>query len=290
MKLVSFLILLLAAAAYPQELNCRVIVNYEGLPVINRELLPDFGPIIEDYLNKTRFTNQNWEGDKIDCTFNIFFTSASSETNYSAQVVVVSQRSIYKSINKSAMLTINDGQWSFSYERGQALYAHQASFDPLTSFLDFYAYVIIGFDMDSWELLGGTPYFSKAMDIINLGAASRFSAGWERSSAAYSRRGLVEDILNEKYRPFREAIYQYHYGIDLFEQNKAAGQQRMVTLINTLEEMRTKTNINSVFVRTFFDVKSGEIIDRLRDYDKEIFKTLKRLDPARASRYDEVLK
>lgn len=68
------------------------------------------------------------------CLYNIF-TGASSETDYSAQVVIISTRPIYKSTRQSPMVTINDGNWSFRYVPNQALYANQATFDPLTSFL-----------------------------------------------------------------------------------------------------------------------------------------------------------
>jgi hypothetical protein len=97
------------------------------------------------------------------------------------------------------MVTINDGQWSFQYQKGQALYANQTTFDALSSFLDFYANIIIGFDWDTWEEFGGTKYFRRAQDIINLGASSSNAQGWQSSSSTYNRWGLVNDILAEKY-------------------------------------------------------------------------------------------
>ncbi|MEJ2104983.1 MAG: DUF4835 family protein, partial [Ignavibacteriaceae bacterium] len=149
--IIIFLIFNLSILA--QELNCRVDVNFESLPVNNRELLAEFAGIIESYMNTTRFTDLDW-GQKIDCSLSIFFTAASSDVDYTAQIVVVSQRPIYQSTNNSPILTINDGQWQFKWERGQALYATRSTFDPLTSFLDYYALIIIGMDEDTWEPLG----------------------------------------------------------------------------------------------------------------------------------------
>ena len=210
MKSLGIIIILLTINTFSQELNCKVTVNYESIPTGNRELLSDFANSIEDYLNKTRFTDK-WEVDKIDCAFNIFFIGASSDVNYTAQAVITSQRPIYQSAKNSLMLSINDGQWSFTYEKNQTLYPTQSVFDPLTSFLDYYAYIIIGFNEDSYDELLGNPFFTKAFDIVNLGANSSFRTGWEKSSGSYTRRGLVEDLLNEKYRPFREAFFNYHY-------------------------------------------------------------------------------
>ena len=291
MKTIFSLIFLVYSVSFGQELNCKVTVNYESIPVVNRELLVDFAQTIEDYMNKTKFTDK-WDGDKIECALTIFFTGASSEINYSAQAVVTSQRPIYNSTKNSLMLSINDAQWSFVYEKNQTLYATQSIFDPLTSFLDYYAYVIIGFDLDSYEELSGSTYFTKAFDIVNLGATSGFRIGWEKSSSSYSRRGLVEDLLNEKFRFFREAYFNYHYnGLDLFTDKRQAAFKNITKLIDVLDMMRTKVDINSVLIKTFFDAKSGEIIEYLRTYpDKSIFNKLKKIDPPHALKYDDAVK
>jgi hypothetical protein len=290
MKFLITLLFAISSLLYSQELNCTVTVNSESLPVESRDLLADFSNSIETYINQTRFTDQNWDFPKINCAFSIFVTSASDETHYQAQIVVTSQREIYKSNNKSLMLSINDGQWSFEYVKGQPLYSRQSVFEPITGLLNYYAYVIIGFDADSWNELGGTPYFTKAYDIVNLGANSNFKTGWDRNSSSYSRRGLVEDLLNEKYRPFREAIYDYYYGIDIYEKNKAEGQKEIVKLVNTLVNLKNKVDLTGVFVKVFFDAKYGELIDRLKSYpDKSVFENLKKIDPAHLAKYDEAL-
>ena len=289
-KYFSLIFIFSSFLKFAQELDCTVTVNYESLPVSNRELLTDFGAAVEDYMNKTRFSNDNWDAEKIICSMNIFFTSASSDVDYSAQVVVTSQRPIYKTDRNSLMLTVNDGKWSFKYEKGQAFYANQSTFEPITSFLDYYAKIILGLDWDSFESLAGSPFFAEALNICNLGANSQKSEGWVRSSSTYSRMGLAEDLLNEKYRQFRESIYDYHLGIDYFSINKKIGQDKIVKLINTLESLRTKIDLNSVVIKTFFDAKSGEIIEYLSDYpDKSVFTTLKKIDPPHMSKYEEAM-
>ena len=290
MKYTLIIFLLFNITILSQELNCRVDVNFESLPVNNRDLLSDFASVIENYLNTTRYTNEDW-GQKIDCSMSIFFTGASSDIDYSAQIVVVSQRPIYQSTNNSPILTVNDGQWQFKYQKGQALYANQTTFDPLTSFLDYYAFIIIGMDVDTFEPLGGTPYFKRAQDIVNLGASSGANLGWLSSSSTYSRWGLVNEILSTTYSFLRNSIFDYHYGIDIFAQNKQLGQEKILSLVDVLWIMYQKLgNINSVFVRTFFDAKSGEIIDHLRDYpDPELFSKLKKIDPPHSAKYDELI-
>ncbi len=289
MKKIFLMLLLISSYNYSQELNCNVIVNFQNVPVQNRELLVDFKNVVENYMNTSRFTDLNWDGDKIDCSLNIFFTSAGSDVDYGAQIVVVSQRPVYQSTRNSALLTINDAAWSFRYEVGQSMYANLDAFDPLTSLLDYYALIIIAFDMDTWEEFGGTPYFNKAFDIVNLASSSTNRNGWLSSNKIYNRWGLVSDALNEKYATFRSDIFDYHYGIDIFAQNKALGQAKIVELIDGLYDLLERTGIiKSVLIQTFFNAKFGEITDHLKGYpDRTIFTKLKKIDPSHAGRYDQ---
>lgn len=292
MRYLIFFLLFLYPISFGQELNCRVTVNYEGLAVNNRELLADFSSVVESYMNTTQFTSEQWDGLKIDCSLTIFFTSAANETDYSAQVVIVSTRPVFKSTRQTPMLTISDANWSFRYVPNQALYANQATFDPLTSFLDFYANIIIGFDWETWSDLGGTPYFKKAFDILNLSVSSPYKKGWEQSSASYSKWGLCNDLLNDKYRSFREALFEYHYGVDEYQIRKKDGQDKLVNMITVLEDMQKKVGItNSVLIKQFFDTKNGEFVELLRDYpDNGVFARLKKIDPSHAAKYDEMIR
>ncbi len=290
MKYLFALFLAASSILFAQELNCTVTVNLQSIPTSTRDNLAGFQSAVESYMNQTKFTD-GWEGNKINCAFTILFLSASNNVHYTAQIIVSSQREIYKSTNSSLMLTINDNNWSFIYEKNQSLIADFSNFDPLTSLLNYYAYVIIGYDMDSWNEFGGTDYYSKAYDIVNLGASGKNSTGWEKNSNSYSRRGLVDDLLNDKFRPFREAFYQYHYGIDYYEQNKANGQKYIVKAINILDALRSKIDLSSVIIKVFFDAKSGEIIERLKDYPNknEVFKALKKIDPAHSAKYEAAM-
>ena len=289
---ILILVLISFTISFSQELNCSVTVNYEGLSVENRDLLVDFASVIESYMNTTQFTGQAWKGQKIDCSLTIFFTGASSENDYSAQVVVVSTRPVFKSTRQSPMITISDPNWSFRYVPNQSLYANQVTFDALTTFLDFYGNMIIGFDWETWAELGGTPYFNKAFNLLNLSLGSPYNKGWEQSSSSYSRWGLCQDLLNDKYRAFREAFYVYHYAVDEFQIRKKDAQDKIVNFIATLEEMQKKVGLgNSVILKQFSDSKYGELIELLRDYpDYKIFERLKKIDPQHAAKYDEMLK
>ncbi|MCH7974783.1 MAG: DUF4835 family protein [Bacteroidetes bacterium] len=291
MKYLFFLLFSFPIIINAQELNCTVRINVENLETFYRDFLDDFANSVEDYMNKTKFYVGEWEGERIECSMDIFFTSASNEVNYAAQVVVTSQREIYNSINYTRMLTVSDNSWTFSYKEGQSFYQYETSFDQLTSFLDFYAYVIIGFDLDSYAELGGSPYFSKALNIVNFAVTGGASNSWLSTTGTYSRRKLVQELLDEKYRPFREGFYDYFYGIDVYSQNKKVAQREIVKFVDKVAAIKDKIDIRSMLLKTFFDVKYGEIIEKLKGYqDKRgVLLKLMKIDPAHAAKYDEAI-
>lgn len=277
-----------------QELDATVTINVEQLPTASRERLDYFANQIKDYLNNTKFTHKAWEGDRIKCSFNIFFSSSNDETSYAAQMVVTSQRPIEGTKLGSLMMSIMDNTWAFKYEKNQAMYFNRADFDPLTSLLDFYAYLMIGFDADSYRPLEGTEYFQKALDITVRGASSSSSKGWQLESNAYNRRALIDNLLNAKYQQFRQDYFDYHYnGLDLFYTNdqRQIAYNNIVKLIKNLEKMKDQLDIRSVLMKVFFDAKAGEFVETLKNYpDKSIFNSLKKIDPPHISKYDEAMK
>ncbi|MBU2445844.1 MAG: DUF4835 family protein [Bacteroidetes bacterium] len=272
-----------------QEIQLSVNVNVEPLAVQYREYLTSFKNLIEDYVNKNRWTDVNWTGPKIPLTMSILFRSASSSNRYSAQVVITSQRPIYGTQKVSLMLKHMDTNWDFIYDRNQTLYFNPNMFDPLTSFLEYYVYIALGLDFDSYEQAGGTAYFSKALSIANQGASSSFSGGWQKGEATFSRSDFVSEILNEKYQDFRKSYFEYHYnGLDLQSENPKAPASKLVQFIKTIEELRAKVFSRSMFLRVFFDTKYLEFCEVLSNYrDKNIFETLKKIDPAHISAYEE---
>ncbi len=284
------ILLLLPAIMLGQELNAKVEINFEQLPNEAKERLKNFDRDIQEYLNNNRFSNTNWEWDRIDCNFTIFFMSA-DDTKYKAQLVVTSQRPIENSQSSSLMLNIRDDKWSFDYEPSQSMMFNSSEFDPLLSFLNYYAYVILAFDADSYNPNGGTTLFNKALDLCVRGGSSTSKDGWELTRDSFSRRALIDDVLSGAFSQFREDYFEYHYnGLDIFNQDKNLAQKNIVGLVNNFYEKKDMIDTRSVLKRVFFSAKSGEIVQYLSDYpDKTIFQKLMVIDPPNTSKYQEAL-
>lgn len=291
MKKIFFaIIFVIGTVSFAQELNAKVTINTEHLQTLGRDNLENFDQIVEDYLNNNKFTEGDWEGELINCNFAIFFTSSNDNT-YNAQVVITSQRPIYNSDVISPMLRIQDVNMSFNYEKNQSLYFNPSEFDPLLSFLDYYAYLIIGMDMDSYQPLGGTNYFNRASDIAVLGSNSSFSKGWALATNSYNKRGLVEDLLRSNFQQFRIDLYDYYYnGLDMMNENKEEATQNVVKLVKDLDGIYNKISRMNLLLKVFFDTKYKELYNYLKDYpDKSVLQTLTKIDPTHISTYEQAL-
>ena len=291
---ILFLILTLAltwpANVFAQELDCEATVNYESIPTTNKEFLVDFANQVKTYLNSYKWTTVDLEGERIKCSIQIFFLSVTGGTRYSAQIFVGSQRLIYQGDGKTtAVVRILDDKWDFVYEKNQPLYHNEYRFDPLASLLDFYAYIIIGFDFDTHESLSGTPYFLRASNIQSLASSTSYSRGWVKVTGSYTRAGLIEEILNSRYSSLREGFYQYHFnGLDLLSSEKRQAYETLVDVINQFGNFRKTEGANVLFIRIFFDTKYLELADIFTDYwDPDIFNKLNAIDPSHQRYYDE---
>jgi len=163
----------------------------------------------------------------------------------------------------------------------------------LTSILAFYAYFIIGMDYDTFSLKGGTPYFTEAQNIVSNAQVSPL-AGWKSNEAGKRNRFyLVDNILHQLFEPLRECSYEYHRkGVDMLYDDKIAGRQAIFDALSKLNKVAA-TRPNSVNTLNFVQAKRDEIKSLYSDAElkdkNEMVNLLKRIDPANASRYQEIL-
>jgi hypothetical protein len=291
----KWLVLLLTFASFSiaaaQEINATVTLNYDALGGTDRENVTDLGPAIQNYINTYQWTGQDFRGPKIQVTMNIYLMSGSNGV-YTAQAFVGSQRPIYKSSNVSPMMRVMDNAWQFAYTKGQPLLHDQFHFNSLTGFVDYYIYMVLGFDYDSYDPMGGTKYFQDASNIVAQGQNSTYSQGWQAtSSGSYSRYSLVNEALSGKYDVFRKAFYEYEYnGIDLLSTQRDSAQATIAKALNSIANLVLQSGTRSTLIRVFFDAKYQEIANALVGYpDKAILQKLSIVDQAHQSTYAKYL-
>lgn len=285
--------LVLSFPAKSQELNCTVSVNAEKIPSTSRDYLINFGADVEKYINSNRWTDEDFGGEKIQCTMNIFFQNVLGENRYQAQVFVGSHRPIYVGNDKSGKSTtitrILDDKWEFTYVPNQQMFKDDYRFEPLTSFLNYYAYLIVGLDLDTYAELSGTRYLQKALSICNQASSTSYGKDWQQAGTTYSRFTLVDELMNLKFQPFRLAFFTYHFdGLDLLSTEKEKGLENMLKAVEMISQLRERQNPRSILVRTFFDAKYMEIAETFLQYpDRSVYSRLATADPNHQGTYDE---
>lgn len=283
------LILFALSVGRGQELNCQVTVNTENILSSDRDYLRNFKSDIERYLNSTRFTNEELYGDKVNVSISIFFTQVTGANRYRAEVVIGSTRPIYVSNDQSDKVTqvlrIKDSQWEFNYVPNQRIYFDEFTFDPLTDFLDYYAFVIIGLDLDTYKPLDGSRVFQKALNTATGALASSFAGDWQ-STSGYGRYGLAQELNNPRYQPLRQSLYTYHFdGIDLLATENRKGLDNILGALESIWKVRQQ-NAMSLLAKMIFDAKYKEIADIFQNYqDASVFDKLATYDSEHRSEY-----
>jgi hypothetical protein len=281
-----------------QELDPIVDADMSKIGIDAQDRLSTFKQDITNYLSRTRFSDENIVNDikgkayKIKCNFQFIFNSATGFDSYDAQLVFTVSRNIYKSQTFTQILRIKDENWAFTYVKGQTFYHDDLKYNNLTSFLDYYAYLAIGIDDDSWELKLGTERFRNAQNIVNLAVSNSSDKGWSDNNVLKaSRYTYPAELLNSRYEEFRKAFWIFHFGgIDSLQYGKRNALERISLAIEMIGKVK-KLEVKSFIIKSFFDIKFMEIAQALTDYyDKTIYKKLMDIDPDHAGTYAEFAK
>jgi hypothetical protein len=281
------LLLALAPRSSAQQIDVTVVVNYEAIPTTNKDLLRDFANDVKTYIS-----NYNWgpgsPNDKVKCTVNVFFQSVIGDNRYSAQVFIGSQRDIYNVAKSTAVTRLFDQLWEFTYTKTNPMNHNHNTYDDLTSFIDFYMYLIMGYDYDTFEKLSGTPLFQKAADVASQGRSTG-EKGWQPATSGYSRIQLIDELMSATYTPVREASWYYHFaGLDSLAINRARAWQNMLTGIQKIDEAKKTADPRSVLIKSFFEAKAKELAEVFADYpDPSVFTFFTSVDPNHQQAYDD---
>lgn len=288
------IILLFSGFAQAQEFDCQVSVNDEQLEgnsfgyVVN-SLKTD----LESYINEYRWTEIEFlEQEKIKCQINIILLNGDQDFNFTAETIIQLRRPIYNTSAETTTLIISDGNWQFNFPEGKSLIHDDLEFEPLTGFIDFYLYLLLGYDFDTFSEYGGTEWLQKSQDVVDL-AQNSSTIGWTRNTNnGRNRFVLISDLLNNNYEAIRIAYYKYHRIIlDRFVSNP---NQSRIDLVSLLEEIRDakRRSTNNYLFDLFFGSKSKEITSILIDAESDLkfqgYNVLRETDSANLSEYESL--
>jgi hypothetical protein len=261
-SLLLSILLCISVISYGQELNCTVTVNSSQVQTTDRNVFKDMKNTMEQFMNGRKWSNDGFKNhEKINCNILITITKMPSIGTFEASVQIRSARPIFNTNYSSLLLNFADRDWEFEYIESQPLEYNDNTYTTnLTSMLAYYAYVIIGLDYDSFSELGGTPYFQKALTVVN-NAQQGNRSGWQPLGNNRNRYYLLENLNNPQMADLRKAIYSYHrLAMDTYDKTPDQSRDIILKGLRDIKKVRD-INPNSILVISFFDAKAKEIVN-----------------------------
>ena len=295
----SYLIILISVAdvIHSQELNCNVQVSAQKIQGSNRQVFESMQRDIYEFMNNTVWTNHVFSyAERIDCNILINLTDQYSADEFKGTIQVQLSRPIFNTTYNSTMLNFIDNNFQFRYVEFQPL-----EFDPnsyrssLVSVLAYYAYMIIGFDYDSFSTLGGTEFFQVAEKIVT-NAQNASEPGWKPYDGSRNRNRywLVKNALDKEYEGVRRFIHEYNInGLDKMESKTAEARTSIAESLKLIQEVyRAKPDPYMYLIQVILESKADELVNIFSEAFPEeksrVIQILTEIDPGNKTKYEKI--
>lgn len=286
---------LFIASLFAQELRCNVSISSQKIQGANQNLFRTMQSDVYEFMNNRKWTEHVYSYDeKIRCNIMIRLDEQISADEFRGSIQVQLTRPVFNSSYETTVLNIKDNDFRCRYVEFQPLEFNETSNrDNLTNILAYYAYVIIGFDYDTFTLEGGTPYFEKAQAIVN-NSQNAPEKGWKSFESERNRYWLLENILNKSYADYRKCMYNYHRnGLDLMNEKIEEGRANIAESLRDLQKV-FRRRPSTYILQMFFDAKADELVNifskTFPDERNRVMTVLNEVDPSNGSKYEKIAK
>ena len=194
-----------------------------------------------------------------------------------------------KNFLAQALISTNDDQrffdnsLQFHFNQGSSLYYDPVMFEPLPSFLSYYANMILAGEIDTYEPNEGSKQYEIARSIALRGTSSNFPKGW-------SKRVQLTDDMSSNYG-LRKARFAYYYALDLFKDGEIEESinqfNLMIKGIDEVYDRIPREHYTLYFLKSHANELS-QILQILRQ--NNILQILIELDPSNRDIYEDGIK
>lgn len=289
-KVVLFTLFVCSVQA--QELNCTITVNADKIPGSNKQIFTTLETALNEFVNQKRWTSFDYQPqEQIQCNMSLTILEYSGN-DMRGHIQLQSSRPVYGSTYLTPVFNFKDDDFSFQYTEYEPLLFNENSFESnLVSIVTFYIYTILGMDADSFGLHGGTPYFTKAQDVLVQAQQSGYP-GWNQNDGTKTRFTLIDNLLSPTYEQFRNSLYEYHRnGLDRMAVDSRGGKTAIANSIYGLKTIYD-SRPNAFLLRIFMDSKAGEIVDVFSDGPRfdtyKLKEDLMRISPINSGKWNEI--
>lgn len=245
-----------------QELNARITINTQKVGVTDKSVFDNLQQTLDQFVNERQWTEYQFQrNERIVCNFNITVNKYDKTSNtFECSALIQANRPVYNSQYTTTLYNNTDNNFNFEFaEFDQLNYNDEVVDNQLTALMAYYAYLIIGLDLDSFSPLGGTDVLQRCMNLTNNAQNLSFP-GWKAFDDSRNRFAIINDYLDEGMKPFRQLQYDYYRkGMDEMTNNAERGRTNIST---ALEEGLKAAHSNkplSMLPQIWTDYKRDEL-------------------------------
>lgn len=255
------------ADVHAQELDARISINHSQVQGTDASVFDDLEQNLTRFVNECQWTSmQFYKNERIQCSFNITVTKYDKASNvFTCKAVVQANRPVYNASYTTTLYSNTDNDFNFEYAQFDQIQFNEEQVDnQLTALMAYYAYLIIGLDLDSFAPMGGEDVLQQCMNLTN-NAQNLNYPGWKAFDSSRNRFAIINDYLDGAMKPFRQLQYDYYRnGLDVMATNADRGRAAITT---ALEEDLKKAHADrplSLLPQIWTDYKRDELANIYR--------------------------
>lgn len=245
-----------------QELQAKINFNTQQVQGTDKAVFENLQQTLEQFVNERQWTAlQFQENERIQCSFNITVSKYDVSSNrFTCTALIQANRPVYNSSYNTTLYNNNDKHFDFEFVQYDQLNFNEEVIDnQLVALFAYYAYLIIGLDLDSFSPMGGTDVLQRCMNLTNNAQNLDFT-GWKSFEDSRNRFAIINDYLDEAMKPFRQLQYNYYrQGLDEMAQNVERGRTNVTTALETCLKKAHEEKPLSLLPQIWTDYKKDEL-------------------------------
>ena len=261
--LIAITVLLLPTLdVHSQELEARININHSKIQGTDASVFDNLKQTLEQFVNEREWTALQFQkNERITCNFNITVDKYVQEENrFECSATIQANRPVFNSAYTTTIYNNTDKSFQFTFAQFDQLNFNEESVDnQLTALFAYYAYLIIGIDLDTFSPMGGTDVLQRCMYLVNNAQDLGFP-GWKSFEDSRNRFAIINDYLDEALKPFRQLQYDYYRkGLDEMANNVERGRTEVTTAIETDLKQAHEDKPLSLLPQIWTDYKKEEL-------------------------------
>lgn len=245
-----------------QELQAKININHSQISGTDVSVFENLQQTLEQFVNERQWTNLQFQkNERIQCSFNITVTKYNREENrFECTAMIQANRPVYNASYTSTLYNNKDENFHFEFAQFDQLnFIDEVIDNQLTALFAYYAYLIIGLDLDSFAPMGGTDILQRCMYLVNNAQDLGFP-GWKSFEDSRNRFAIINDYLDESMKPMRQMQYDYYRkGLDEMTNNAERGRTEISDALENGLKTAHENKPLSLLPQIWTDYKKDEL-------------------------------